>query len=116
MRVVHVGARDWNGELVDELLARLYGLLGYARYAVHPVDYRQAVPVDARVLGEAVVDADAQGLALSDPNLRSRNPLTVTSGRDLAPADLEPEWGRRKSVLPHPARSGAAIFSFARVL
>ena len=77
VRVVPVGAGVGHVELVDEGLAGCDRLLGQMRHAVHGVRHAQAVPVDGRLLGELVLDRDAETLALTDPDLRARNRAVV---------------------------------------
>jgi hypothetical protein len=77
VRVVPVGAGIRHIELVEELHARRDRRLREVGHAIHRVRHAQAVPVHGRLLVEAVLDDDAQALALAHPDLRARHRAVV---------------------------------------
>src|SRR5882762_1823603 len=63
VRVVHVGTRPWQHELVDESLAGLDVWLRKSAHTVHAVGKQHAVPVHGRVLRQLVGHEDAHAVA-----------------------------------------------------
>jgi hypothetical protein len=77
VRVVHVGPRIEERELVPEGFSGTDIGLVQTTHAVHAVGQDDAMPVDGGGLGQAVGDIDAHPIPLDSFNGRSRGPAVV---------------------------------------
>ena len=114
VRVVHERARAPRDEFVDEGLARLDLRLVEPADTVHAVRQALAVPVDGRVLGQAVGDEDADLVAFHHLDRRARRLAVVAPQlRDHARGELALDrLGDQVELLPavlHAKRQAPAI-------
>src|SRR4051812_37460945 len=81
VRMVPVGAALVHLKFVCEVLTGLDRGLGHVGHPVHAVGYHDAVPVDGRGHGQAVVQDNAYLVALGHADERPRHHAVVAPGR-----------------------------------
>jgi hypothetical protein len=99
MRVKPVHSCVGHHEVVGELLAVRHGGLGHVRHAVHIVDDGDAVPVHGHVLWHGIGQLRPQPLALSQPDLCGRNPVSIRPRMDFDAAEIDVGLARGQTDL-----------------
>ena len=96
VRVIPVGARLPQAELIRERPARRNRRHVHMRHAVHRVRHKQAVPVDARLLAHRVAHDDARRIALGETQ-RGRGDAAIHSHRlGVAPGEIHARVAERE--------------------